>query len=52
INDDSSVDLIFVPQDEDDAEFRVIFTIRDGVVETFRSGRIPLVLEQSPCAEA
>ena len=52
INDDSSVDLIFVPQDEDDAEFRVIFTIRDGVVETFRSGRTPLVLEKSPCTEA
>ena len=52
INDDSSVDLIFVPQDEDDAEFRVIFTIRDGVVETFRSGRTPLVLKKSPCAEA
>ncbi|MDG2219027.1 MAG: hypothetical protein P8L46_13390 [Acidimicrobiales bacterium] len=52
INDDSSVDLIFVPLDEDDAQFRVIFTIRDGVVETFRSGRIPLVLEKSPCAEA
>jgi hypothetical protein len=52
INDDSSVDLIFVPQDEDDAEFRVIFTIRDGVVETFRSGRIPLVLDKSPCAKA
>ncbi|NCG37550.1 MAG: hypothetical protein GWP48_08520 [Actinobacteria bacterium] len=51
INDDSSVDLIFVPQDEDDAEFRVIFTIRDGVVETFRSGRTPLVLEKSACTE-
>ncbi len=52
VNDDSSVDLIFVPQDEDDAEFRVIFTIRDGVVETFRSGRIPLVLDRAPCTDA
>ncbi len=51
VNDDSSVDLIFVPQDEDDADFRVIFTIRDGVVETFRSGRVPLVLGEA-CAEA
>jgi hypothetical protein len=49
-NDDSSVDLIFVPRDESDAEFRVIFTIRDGVVETFRSGRIPQVTIQTPCA--
>ncbi len=52
INDDSSVDLIFVPQDEQDADFRVVFTIRDGVVETFRSGRVPQVTVQDPCAEA
>ncbi|MEM9464715.1 MAG: hypothetical protein AAGA90_05055 [Actinomycetota bacterium] len=50
INDDSSVDLIFVPQDELDAEFRVIFTIRDGVVETYRSGRVPQVTDADPCA--
>lgn len=50
VNDDSSVDLIFVPQDESDSEFRVVFTIRDGFVETFRSGRIPQVTVQNPCA--
>ena len=50
VNDDSSVDLIFVPQDGADTEFRVIFTIRDGVVETFRSGRVPQVTVQDPCA--
>ena len=50
INDDSSVDLIFVPQDDSDAEFRVIFNVRDGAVETFRSGRIPQVTIQNPCA--
>ena len=50
VNDDSSVDLIFVPQDDSDAQFRVIFTIRDGVVETFRSGRVPQVTVQDPCA--
>ena len=49
-NDDSSVDLIFVPRDDSDAEFRVIFTVRDGAVETFRSGRIPQVTVQNPCA--
>ncbi len=48
--DDSTTELVFVPADEDDAEFRVIFTISDGVVETFRSGRIPLVLSQTACA--
>lgn len=49
VNDDSSVDLIFVPSSETDADFRVVFTIRDGVVETFRSGRVPLVLDTVPC---
>ncbi len=50
VNDDSSVDLIFVPSSENDAEFRVVFTIRDGMVETFRSGRLPIVLDTAPCA--
>ena len=42
-------DVIFVPEDENDNEFRVAFTTRDGVVETMRSGRVPLVLEADPC---
>ena len=49
VNADSSVDLVFVPQDEGDDQFRVIFTIRDGVVETNRSGRVPIVLDLDPC---
>lgn len=44
------MDVIFVPQDENDQEFRVAFTTVDGVVETMRSGRMPLVLEPDPCA--
>ncbi|MDW3220187.1 MAG: hypothetical protein R8F63_16365 [Acidimicrobiales bacterium] len=43
------VDVIFVPQDENDQEFRVAFTTVDGVVETMRAGRVPLVLEADPC---
>ena len=43
-------DVIFVPSDENDQEFRVAFTTLDGVVETLRSGRVPLVLEAEPCA--
>jgi ethanolamine utilization protein EutA (predicted chaperonin) len=43
-------DVIFVPSDENDQEFRVVFTMNDGVVETMRSGRVPLVLEADPCA--
>lgn len=50
VNADSSVDLIFVPRDEGDDQFRVIFTIRDGVVDTYRSGRVPMVLDLDPCA--
>lgn len=50
VNDDGSIDLIFVPTDPNDAEFRVIFTIRDGVVVTFRSGRVPLVLPAEACS--
>jgi len=49
VNDDGSIDLIFVPTDANDAEFRIIFTIRDGVVDTFRAGRIPLVLPAEAC---
>lgn len=43
------VDAIFVPTSENDAEFRVAFTTVDGVVETLRAGRVPLVLEADPC---
>ncbi len=49
--DETTKELVFVPSDESDAAFRVIFTVRDGVVETFRSGRVPLVLDQVACAE-
>ena len=45
-----TVDLIFVPRDENDAQFRVAFTVVDGVVETFRAGRVPMVLDADPCA--
>ncbi len=50
--DDATTDLVFIPADESDAEFRVIFTITDGVVQTFRSGRVPLVLDAMPCEAA
>ena len=44
------VDVVFVPSDENDQEFRVVFTTVDGVVESLRSGRLPLILEVEPCA--
>ena len=40
INDDGSVDLIFVPRDDSDAEFKVIFNVRDGAVRNLPGGRI------------
>jgi hypothetical protein len=45
-----AVDVVFVPTSENDAEFRVAFTTVDGIVETMRAGRMPLVLEAEPCA--
>ena len=50
VNDDGSVDLVFVPSSESDAEFRVIFTVRDEVVETYRSGRLPGIADRFPCS--
>ena len=49
VHDDSSVDLVFVPQDDGDDQFRVVFTIRDGVVDSFRSGRVPQIDNLDPC---
>lgn len=50
--DTDTVDFIFVPQDENDADFRVVWTVVDGEVETFRAGRVPMVLDADPCAAA
>lgn len=48
--DGSGQDIVFVPQDETDAAFRVIFETDGAVVTSFRSGRIPLVLPSRPCS--
>ncbi len=50
VNDDGSVDLVFVPTSGGDVDFRVVFKIRDGVVESFRSGRTEITLDEIPCA--
>jgi len=47
--DATTKDLVFVPTDAGDADFRVIFTVRDGFVESMRSGRVPQVVAQDPC---
>jgi hypothetical protein len=52
VNDDGSVDLIFVPTDENDAAFRVIFTVANGNVFRFRAGKMPDILDSAPCTGA
>lgn len=48
--DADTVELIFVPTDVGDADFRVVFTVEGGVVTTYRSGRLPMILQDDPCA--
>lgn len=48
-NPDGTVDVVFIPSDGADTEFRVVFTTRDDVVERFRAGRLPLVDEPVGC---
>ncbi|MEQ8843183.1 MAG: hypothetical protein RIB98_19575 [Acidimicrobiales bacterium] len=43
------VDVFYVPTDENDQDFRVAFTTVDGVVESMRAGRVPLVSEPEAC---
>ena len=46
---DGTVDLIFVPRDVGDSNFRVVFNIADGEVRAYKSGRIPQVLSPTGC---
>ncbi len=48
--DADTVNLVFVPTDASDANFRVVFTIEDDAVTTYRSGRLPMILQDNPCA--
>lgn len=48
--DADTVYLIFVPSDASDSNFRVVFTVEDGEVTTYRSGRLPMILQDNPCA--
>ncbi|RMH79140.1 MAG: hypothetical protein D6683_06750 [Actinomyces sp.] len=49
---DGRVALVFVPRDPNDAAFRVVFDIDDGVVSSLRAGRVPLVFAEPPCPGA
>lgn len=49
VGSDGGVALVFVPRDPNDAAFRVVFDIDDGVVSSLRAGRVPLVFAEPPC---
>ena len=46
---DGSTDLIFVPVDPGDRNYRVVFNVVDGAVRSFKSGKIPVVLTDTGC---
>ena len=46
---DGTVDLVFVPRDPGDQDYRVVFNISEGVVRAFKSGRLPMVMLDTGC---
>ena len=46
---DGTTDLIFVPSDAADSNYRVIFNMEDELVKTYKSGKIPQVLAETGC---
>ena len=46
---DGTVDLVFVPRDEGDQDYRVVFNISDGAVRAYKSGRLPMVMLDTGC---
>ena len=46
---DGTVDLVFVPRDAGDQNYRVVFNISEGVVRAFKSGRLPQVMLDTGC---
>lgn len=46
---DGSTDLLFVPVDAGDRNYRVVFNIADGTVLSFKAGKIPMVLTDTGC---
>ena len=46
---DGTVDLVFVPSDPGDRNYRVVFNISEGVVRAFKSGRLPQVMLDTGC---
>ncbi|MCE2511202.1 MAG: hypothetical protein J4F50_01330 [Acidimicrobiia bacterium] len=46
---DGTVDLVFVPRDPGDQNYRVVFNISEGTVRAFKSGRLPMVMLDTGC---
>ena len=46
---DGSTDLLFVPVDAGDRNYRVVFNVADGTVLSFKAGKIPMVLTETGC---
>ncbi|MCY3648334.1 MAG: hypothetical protein F4Y99_14060 [Acidimicrobiaceae bacterium] len=46
---DGTVDLVFVPRDAGDQDYRVVFNISEGAVRAFKSGRLPMVMLDTGC---
>ncbi len=46
---DGTVDLVFVPRDPGDQNYRVVFNISEGAVRAFKSGRLPQVMLDTGC---
>ena len=46
---DGTVDLVFVPRDAGDQNYRVVFNISEGAVRAFKSGRLPQVMLDTGC---
>ena len=46
---DGTVDLVFVPRDPGDQNYRVVFNISEGAVRAYKSGRLPMVVLDTGC---
>lgn len=46
---DGSTDLLFVPVDAGDRNYRVVFNVANGAVLSFKAGKIPMVLTDTGC---
>ena len=46
---DGTVDLVFVPSDPGDRNYRVVFNVSGGEVRAYKSGRVPQVMLDTGC---